>query len=64
MKGSGKSPDIRSDIIPILYVKWDVRAGEYAEKLVKGLAIIKVEIESMTGKSQGIDGLSRTFRRS
>jgi hypothetical protein len=45
-------------------VKVDVRAGEYAEKLVKGLAIIKVEIESMTGKSQGIDGLSRTFRRS
>jgi hypothetical protein len=64
MKGSGKSPDIRSDIIPILHVKGDVRAGEYAEKLVKVLAVIKVEIESMTGKSQGIDGLSRTFRRS
>lgn len=53
--GFGKTPllkgiEEKKRALDTILEHYSVRAGEYAEKLVKGLAIIKVGIESMTGK--------------
>ncbi len=39
--------------LDVIIEHYSGQTGEYAEKLVDRLAVIKVEIESMTGKKSG-----------